>query len=279
MKFYIDSDPFLSWRPFPETASNQFVSHWHELLFFTCFYHFIKLIAPAVNSFIFGKFYDDLAKKDEVLKLNFDIRVVCIVQAIMSVLFCIPMFMHPIFKSNPIDGTYDFAGLAASFTIAYFIWDLLYCCLFHYDMFGFEFLFHAFGALYVFGLTLLPFCQPFLCAFLIFEASTTFVQLHWMFTNSPKGMWSDTLITINGIILIVVFFLVRIVWGVYATIYSFFKCLELTDKYPLWLIGSVYILNLGFQFLNFMWFSMMIKAAVETLSGGESKEEEAKKKV
>lgn len=267
MTFYIDSDPFLSWRPFPVTTENQFVAHWHEIVFFTFFYHFLKTIAPFVLSPIFGNFYNELSVKNKKLKLDFDIRFVCIIQAIMSVLFCIPMFAHPQFKSNPVDGSYEFAGLAASFTVGYFIWDLLYCCLFHYEMFGFEFLFHAFGALYVFGLTLKPFCQPYLCSFLIFEASTIFVQIHWMFTNSPDGMWSSTLVTLNGVCLIIVFFFVRIIWGVYATIYAFFKCLEVREKYSMLIIATVYTLNLGFQFLNFMWFSIMIKTAIATLKG------------
>lgn len=249
------------------TTENQLVAHWHEIVFFTIFYHFLKTIAPFVLSPIFGNFYNELSVKNKKLKLDFDIRFVCIIQAIMSVLFCIPMFAHPQFKSNPVDGSYEFAGLAASFTVGYFIWDLLYCCLFHYEMFGFEFLFHAFGALYVFGLTLKPFCQPYLCSFLIFEASTIFVQIHWMFTNSPDGMWSSTLVTLNGVCLIIVFFFVRIIWGVYATIYAFFKCLEVREKYSMLIIATVYTLNLGFQFLNFMWFSIMIKTAIATLKG------------
>lgn len=270
MKLYIESDPFLSLRPFPANPSNQLVEHWHEVAFFTVFFHVIMLIAPSLNSKVFGKFYNDLAINDKKTKLNYDIRIVSLVQAILSVIFCVPMFLHPLYLQNPVRGTYEFAAFVNSFTVGYFIWDLLYCCVFHFDMFGIEFLFHAFGALFVFGVTYFPFCQPYLCSFLIFELSTPFVQLHWMFTRSPKGMWSDKIITINGIFLITAFFFVRLVWGVYATIKSIFLCWPQRQYYPFWLLPSVYILNLGFQFLNFMWFSKMIKIATKKF-GGESK--------
>lgn len=270
MKLYIDSDPFLSLRPFPANPSNQFVEHWHEVAFFTAAFHGIMLVAPWINSRVFGKFYDDLAEKDKKTKLNFDIRIVSFVQAILSVFFCIPMFFHPMFRKNPVRGSYPFAALVNSFTVGYFIWDLLYCCVFHYDIFGPEFLFHAFGALVVFGTTYTPFCQPYLCSFLIYELSTPFVQLHWMFTRSPKGMWSDKLITVNGLFLITAFFFARLIWGVYATIKSIFLCWPERSHYPFWLLPMVYILNSGFQFLNFMWFSKMIKLATKKLGGKSS---------
>lgn len=271
MKLYIDSDPFLSLRPFPENPTNQFIEHWHEITFFSVVFHVIMLIAPKICSKVFGNFYDDLEATDKKKKLNFDIRIVALLQATLSIFFCIPMFLHPLFLEDPIKGSYPFAAFVNSFTVGYFIWDLFYCCIFHYDMFGPEFLFHAFGALFVFGVTYFPFCQPFLCSFLIFELSTPFVQLHWMFTRSPKGMWSDKLITVNGLFLIVAFFFVRIIWGVYATIQSFFLCWPHRDEYPIWLIPAVYLLNSGFQFLNFMWFSKMAKIAMKNF--GPSKKE------
>lgn len=273
MKLYIDSDPFLALRPFPANPSNQFIEHWHEVAFFTAFFHIIMLIAPSINSKIFGKFYDDLKISNPKVKLNYDIRVVGIVQAIMSVFFCIPIFCHPMFSENPVRGSYPFAAFVSAFTVGYFIWDLLYCCIYHYEMFGFEFLFHAFGALIVFGATFLPFCQPYLSAFLIFELSTPFVQFHWMFTRCPQGMWSDKVILINGVCLIVVFFFVRLVWGVYATVKSIFLCWPQREYYPIWLLPTIYLLNGGFQFLNFMWFSKMIKLATKKLSNSDTKKE------
>lgn len=269
MKLYIDSDPFLALRPFPATTTNPLIAHWHEIVFFALFFHVVMLTAPIINSKVFGKFYDDLAKNNKHTKLDYDIRIVSIVQAIMSVFFCIPMFMHPLFKEDPIKGSYPFASFVTSFSVGYFIWDLIYCCVFHFHLYGIEFLFHAFGALIVFGTTYIPFCQAFLCAFLIYELSTPFVQIHWMLTRSPSGMWSSKIITINGVFLITAFFFVRIIWGVYATVYSFILCLKELDVYPIWLIGMVYILNLGFQFLNFMWFSKMIKMALRMLNGGK----------
>lgn len=261
--FYIESDPFLKWNPIGDVNGNLFLAHCHEIIFFAFFFHALYLLSPLVNNRIFGKWFKEEASAET--RENFNVRVVGIIQAIISVIVCIPMFNHPEFYSNPIGGSYDFAGLIASFTIGYFIWDLFYCCLFHFDLYGFEFLFHAFGALYVFGTTLIPFCQPYLCAFLIYEASTPFVQFHFMMTRAPKGMFPPWAISLNGVFLILVFFVVRIIWGVYATVLSICHVWAMRHEYNMGLLLSVYILNVGFQFLNFTWFSKMITMATRML--------------
>lgn len=279
MAFFIESDPLLAYSFCPD-SDNLFYRHAHEVIFFTVFFHVLYLFAPVVNNVVFGRkwFQEEV---DDATRENFNVRFVGIVQAFLSILACIPMFQHPLFYSNPIDGSYDFALLVASFTVGYFIWDLFYCCLFHYELYGPEFLFHAFGALFVFGTTLMPFCQPYLCSFLIFEASTPFVQFHFMMTRSK--MWPSWLITINGVLLILSFFLVRIIWGVFATFYSIYLIWPMKDQYPTWLLIGVYGLNIGFQFLNFTWFGKMVKMA-KRLAGGTPpktliKEEEQKKDI
>lgn len=260
---YIESDPFLKWSPIGYSGDNLFITHLHEIVFFAVFFHVLYSLAPLVNKRVFGEWFSRDA--DAATRENFNVRLVGVVQAVISVAVCIPMFFHPQFTSNPIDGSYDFAALVASFTIGYFVWDLFYCCLFHFDLYGYEFLFHAFGALYVFGVTLVPFCQPYLCAFLIYEASTPFVQFHFMMTRAPKGMFPQWAITANGIVLMVVFFLVRIIWGVFATGYSFWLLWPQRGSHNAALIASVYILNVGFQFLNFTWFGKMIAMAQRLL--------------
>ncbi|GME77476.1 unnamed protein product [Ambrosiozyma monospora] len=169
MKLYIDSDPFLKYRPFYEQtqSSNIFLNHWHEVAASALFYLALMLVAPTINTIIFGENYTKITKKR--LKINFDIHVVAMVQSVTSVILCIPMFFHPMLKENPVMGTYDFAAFVAAFTTGYFIWDLFYCCVLYFDLFGVQFLFHAVAALVVFASTFYPFCAPIIPFFLIFD--------------------------------------------------------------------------------------------------------------
>ncbi|GMG22017.1 unnamed protein product [Ambrosiozyma monospora] len=266
MKLYIDSDPFLKYRPFYEQtqSSNIFLNHWHEVAASALFYLALMLVAPTINTFMFGENYTKITKKK--LKINFDIHVVAMVQSVTSVILCIPMFFHPMLKENPVMGTYDFAAFVAAFTSGYFIWDLFYCCVLYFDLFGFQFLFHAVAALVVFLSTFYPFCAPIIPFFLIFELSTPFVNANWFFSKLPAGAVHDKLFVINGLLLISTFFFSRILWGLYAAVKVFVMCWKVKDEVPKIMIGYIFSLNVGLDILNIFWFSKMIRIAFKKFS-------------
>lgn len=267
--FYLDHDPFLKYRPFPDETDNLLLQHWHEIAGATIFYFVVMWTAPIINKLVFGSYYTDM--KDPKKKLNFDIHFTALVQSIIAVMLSIPMFGHPYFREDPIFGTYDFAGMVAAFTCGYFVWDLLYCCIYRYDLSGFQYLFHGFGALVVFMSTFKGFCQPLIPAFLIFELSTPFVNLHWFYTRGPKGFVSNNVFLLNGLLLISTFFMSRCVWGVYASIKAFKLCMSVRDQLPSLIIPVVFTLNLGFHALNFYWFNKMIKLATRQITGNTKK--------
>ncbi|QOU18981.1 TDA4 [Brettanomyces bruxellensis] len=268
---YFNSDPFLKYRPFPETTDDLFLQHWHELAVATIFYFSITWLAPILNNRIFGSYYRTLENKK--LKSDFDVHITSFTQAIVAILLCIPMFAHPLFRENPIFGTYDFAGLACALTCGYFIWDLVYCCIYHFDLYGYQYLFHATGSLIVFTTTFRGYCQPLIPAFLIFELSTPFVNLFWFFTRGPKDLINEKAFMINGAFLIITFFLTRCVWGVYASCKAFKMCLTVKDQLPAIFIPLVFGLNVGFNCLNFFWFSKMAKLAKRAITSGVKKNE------
>ncbi|KAG7808572.1 hypothetical protein KL921_003654 [Ogataea angusta] len=268
---YIDQDPFLKYNPYLESAKTPFQKHWHEMLASALFYHAITMAAPLINTAIFREHYTSITNKRR--KLNFDIHISAFVQSIISVALCIPMFFHPNFKSDPVFGSYDFAGLTAALTCGYFVWDLLYCCLFHFDMFGLPYLFHAAAALTVFGMTFAGFCQPTIPSFLIFEASTPFVNFYWFASRLPKGTVNETLFMVNGILLIVSFFSCRIVWGIYAAFRTFDVCLKVRDQLPTGVLPIAIGLNIGLNVLNIHWFSKMVLLAYKKFAHSGRKHE------
>ncbi|KAH3663578.1 hypothetical protein OGAPHI_004979 [Ogataea philodendri] len=269
--FTIEGDPFLKYNPYIDSAHSILEKHWHEIVASAVLYHVILLLSPTINTLVFKEHYTSITSKK--LKLNFDIHIAALVQSLVSIGLCIPMFGHPLFSSDPVFGSYDFAGFTASVTCGYFIWDLFYCCVYHFDMFGLPYLFHACAALIVFGSTYLPFCQPLIPSFLIFEASTPFVNMYWFFTRLPKGVINDTVFMVNGILLIVSFFLCRIVWGLYAAYRTFSLCFGVTDQLPFGLVPLILVLNFGLNVLNIHWFTKMVTLAYKKFSAAPKKQD------
>lgn len=269
LQLYLSEDPFAWARPFPQEPSNHFLAHWHEIVASAAFYFAIQAASPVVSKRWFGRSYTNL---DVKTRLNFDVHVVSMVQCIISIFILLPLWNHPHFQNRLQDpyssvfGYNGYSGFVSAVSIGYFLWDL-YVCLRHFKLFGFGFLLHAFAALYVFVCSLRPYCLPWVPAFLIFELSTPFVNINWFGSRLPKGTISDRVILINGLLLLVTFFLVRIVWGLYAV------ALLAQDLAQVWhydrLIFAVvtFVLNGSLDILNILWFSKMLAIAKKKLRG------------
>lgn len=122
------------------------------------------------------------------------------------------------------------------------MWDL-FVCIRYFKLFGFSFLFHGAAALYVFVCSLRPYCLPWAPAFLLFELSTPFVNVNWFATRLPAGTISDTVVMINGLLLLATFFFVRIIWGFYAAGLVAYDMYRVFDKAPIFLPLSILALK------------------------------------
>lgn len=194
------------------------------------------------------------------------------IQCILSVLACGPMWNHP-FRLNHDTAPHDailgytpYAGLVAAVTIGYFVWDI-YVCMRHFLLFGWGFLFHGIAAGYVFVCALGGFCMPWMPAFLLFELSTPFVNINWFASHLPEGTISNTVVMINGVLLLVVFFMVRLVWGVYAVWVVAHDMVAVGLDMNLFLPLSILPLNIMLNALNLYWFYKMLKIAKRKAGG------------
>lgn len=274
-----EHDPFLQYRPFPQEPTNYFQAHWHEMVGSFIFYESIQLISPFFSKRYFGTTYTTLPYKT---KVNFDIHVVSMVQCILSIVILLPMWNHPSWQNrvedsySSINGTSDYGSFVAAVTVGYFIWDL-FICLVYFLLFGLGFLFHAFASLYVFGCCLLPFCQPWIPAFLLFELSTPFVNVNWFASRLPAGTFSDLTIVINGMCLLASFFTVRILWGFYAvTLVAVDMWQQLATVniiFPVTILSLNFLLNV----LNVFWFHKMVLIAIKKAKGSKKTPRQASK--
>lgn len=123
------------------------------------------------------------------------------------------------------------------------------------------------------------------CAFALFELSTPFLNVHHFLNQLDLN--GSTIQLVNGIILIITFFLVRIVYGFYmsvrwigdvqhawktihhntATIPALAQSnalhgnvfMTLSDGLPDWVVAVFVVSNLLLNSLNVIWFAMMVK--------------------
>lgn len=257
-------DPLAWLRPFKREDDSVSMQHWHEIVLLAVFYAVVYKISPVVGSFTIGKErYRGLKYKT---RINFDVHIVSMVQCIISILAIVPMWNNPMWQNRAWDhdtavlGAYPYGGFVGAISIGYFVWDL-YVCLKHLHLFGVGFLFHAFAALFVFGSTLRPFCMPWIPGFLIFELSTPFVNINWFASRVSTGKTCEKVIIVNGILLLITFFSVRIVWGFYAVVLVAADMLATWGKVSRFFPCITLALNVLLDILNLFWFYKMLLLA------------------
>lgn len=274
----VTEDPFLQYRPFPEVPKTLFQKHWHEIFASFTFYFIIQQLSGPIFSIIMGPRYTKLSKSTRV---NFDVHVTSMVQCFVSFALMVPHLNNPHWvnrlndPANSLLGSTDFGGLVCALTVGYFIWDL-YVCAKYFSLFGVGFLFHGFAAMYAFATGFVPYCQPWAGPFLTFELSTPFVNINWFASKLPAGTFSEKTIIINGILLMVTFFIVRIVWGFYAVSQLAVDMLASLDQVNKLLPISLLVLNFLLNSLNVFWFYKMVMIARKKARGQESTREAAK---
>lgn len=266
----LTEDPFLPYSFFPQ-AESLYLLHLHEIVGALLFYVVIyQWVAPVLNRLIFGKHYTSIEKAS--LRIDFDVHIVSHIQCVVTMYAIAPIIFTPL-DLNVVTYRDDLCAMASSLTLGYFLWDLAVCLL-HYELYGIQFLAHCLSSLYVVALTLKPFCLSWAGKFLLFEASTPFVNNNWFITQLSRGaskppvpFWFNVL---NGLLLLTVFFTVRILWGFTAIILLVQQMWKVSDQLPV--LQTIVLLSLNFTLnsLNVFWFSKMLKIA-RKMANGSSK--------
>lgn len=256
-------DPFLELSWFPNSQSPYLV-HAHEIVISTVLYTILHLkIAPWVNRQLFGKRYSQL--RDKGSKLDFDVHVVSMVQSLISIWMLLPIIGAST-SADPNTYQDDRALMVTAISAGYFIWDIVVCTM-NFKLYGLQFWGHAAAALYVMLITMRPFCQNWVGRYLLFEASTPFVNINWYIMQltvrakkhgfEPVNMpsWINT---INAMLLFIVFFLVRVVFGTLNNIVLYYRLWSYRATLPGFPTSMVVLLNLVLTSLNYVWFSRMV---------------------
>ncbi|KAJ3147282.1 hypothetical protein HDU86_008049 [Geranomyces michiganensis] len=206
-------------------------------------------------------------------KTDWRIHIVSSVHATLIVALAYPLLSNTKLVNDKIGGYDAYAGEVFAVACGYFLWDSV-VCLMNVKQFGLGFALHGVSCLGVFLLSYRPFLMYFGAPFLMFELSTPFLNIHWFCDKT--GRTGSTLQKANGAILIVTFFLARIVFGFMNSYDFILTCLARMDEIPLHYVYFYGAANILLNALNVFWFSQMIKSISRRFSSSSSSSSSAK---
>lgn len=175
------------------------------------------------SSFVFFRLSATYRHLPAKLQLRWDNRVASTLHALIIVPGCLHAFFFAYDTQNltphtAILGCNSEAMVWACVSAGYFTWDsltyLLYVAARRTDDVEVGEFVHAFVCWLAYLLTMSPFVQYYAMFFLAYELSTPFVNFHW-FMDKYLVPNSNPIKLLNGILLVVCFFLARIAFGFY----------------------------------------------------------------
>jgi len=149
------------------------------------------------------------------------------------------------------------AGVAHAIACGYFLWDTMDAVL-NVTYADIGFVLHGIACFAIYLMSFKPFVAYYGTRCLLWETSTFLLNIHWFLDKT--GRTGTRVQLVNGILLILTFFFVRIVYGGLISLHFFRTLLNIYDDVPLsytLVYGTGNFLLMG---LNFFWFYKMIAA-------------------
>ncbi|PLW23306.1 hypothetical protein PCASD_10957 [Puccinia coronata f. sp. avenae] len=254
--------------------------HYHVILLSTLGCFLIQALSHSlVSPRLFPAHYRHLSP---YTKFNWDIRVVAWVHAFYATSIAFYVLRNPQqFLSIHHDKLFGYDRQAMNYlsiSTGYFLWDILVSLKLTLNRGGIGFLLHAISCFIAFLYSIKPFCGYFGFAFLLWEASTIFLNPHWFFDK--VGMSGSKAQLFNGVALLVVFFFSRLVLGNYTSYQLFMLSFEdgVRQKAGARLLNTIRILDLLLSGLNMFWFYQMISSVMNRFSTPTTPSKSSQKK-
>ncbi|KAA1087508.1 hypothetical protein PGT21_032737 [Puccinia graminis f. sp. tritici] len=220
--------------------------HYHVILLSTLACFLIQAISHSlISPRLFPTHYPQLSR---FTKFNWDTRVVAWIHAFYATLIACYVLRNPaLFSSIHQDKLFGYHPTAMNYlsiSTGYFLWDIIVSLKLTINRGGIGFLLHAISCFVAFLYSIKPFCGYFGFAFLLWEASTIFLNPHWFFDKI--GMSGSKAQLFNGVALLLVFFFSRLVLGNYTSYQLFALSFEdgVSQKAGTRLLNTIRILDL-----------------------------------
>ncbi|KDN50857.1 DUF887-domain-containing protein [Tilletiaria anomala UBC 951] len=229
----------------------------------------IQLASSALSPLIFKQSF---AKMNRRTRINWDIHVVSFVHASIVTPAAAAIWwkirqqggleakVHPLAANRTYGYDYE-TGQVYAIALGYFIWDTVISLLYE----GPAFIAHGVVCFIAFALAYSPVFMYDGLGFLMWEASTPFLNIHWFLDK--LSMTGSLAQLINAVFLLGAYVSVRLVFGVYNS-FSWFKLANFPDvpqnpPLPMHIRAFYSVGNLTLNSLNFIWFRAMIRAVLK----------------
>jgi hypothetical protein len=190
---------------FPFSKLTQLPDHGDHIFLSALFFHIVYLLSHHLSHP--NRHYRSLSLSKQA---SWCIHICSQVFSVTVLVLSIPTFQQPELALDKLFGTTYYCRCLVAYASGYFLWDTL-ISIYYIGETGPPFVFHGSACFSVFFLSYLPFAQHYGGVFLLFEASTVFLNIHWF--CDKVGMTGSTLQWINGIFLLITFFIVRLCYG------------------------------------------------------------------
>ncbi|KAJ7744963.1 TLC domain-containing protein [Mycena maculata] len=186
---------------------------------------------------------------------NWAVRICSQINVIIIIPLALRCLRLPELDADRAFGWNERSGTAQAVACGYFLWDSIEAIVNFEDI---GFVLHGLACLAIYLLSFQPFLAYYASRCLLWEASTFFLNIHWMLDKTNRT--GSTFQIVNGAFLTVTFFSVRLVYGG-LTSYHFFQTLyHGRNEIAPTALAITGIGNVLLQGLNWFWFSKMIAA-------------------
>ncbi|KAI9317657.1 DUF887-domain-containing protein [Dichotomocladium elegans] len=188
---------------------------------------------------------------------NWHIHIVSTVHATIITIGSVLILMDGNLKQDRVFGYSAFAANIYSISCGYFIWDVI-TAIMYVKYQGISMVLHGVIGFIVIFLGYRPFINYYGAVFLLYEASTPFLNFNWFM---DKLGWTGSKIQmVNGIILISVFFMARIAVGFYMSYFLWLDVFSVKESVPIHYFVIYGFANAATSALNVYWFGLMIRS-------------------
>lgn len=211
-------------------------------------------------------------------KVQWAERYVGFIHSVAIVSLVTPIFLYDeVLGGNRVFGASEYASKIYAFATGYFLWDTLICLRnLTKDPGALPFVAHGLICFTIYLFAFRPYLQFYASVFLIFESSTPVLHAIWVIDHFKLNV--PTVRLLLGILLLLVYFFIRILFSVYWTYHFALDTVAGADHIPL-LFHVIYATaNVALTGLNFYWFSLILGRVIRHFSGKPEKGGSAKKK-
>ncbi|KAG0152361.1 hypothetical protein CROQUDRAFT_649752 [Cronartium quercuum f. sp. fusiforme G11] len=213
----------------------------------------------SISPKLFPQHYNKLSK---FTKFNWDTHLVAWVHSFYATFIAIYVLLNEDqFSMIHDDKIFGYDHLAMNFlsiSAGYFLWDIIVSSVLVLKGYGIGFFLHAFSCFIAYLYTIKPFVGYYGFVFLLWEASTIFLNPHWFFDKI--GMTGSKAQMYNGVALLITFFLSRLVLGNWASYQIFLHGTNpaIRERVGPKTMNTILCLDVLLSVLNIYWFYQMI---------------------